>query len=96
MWKVGARELKTRLGSYLQRVRQGATLIVTERGRPVAELRPVDPALLDLSAGLSELVASGLLAQGAREPRALRPFTPIVNRGASVAEAVIEGREDRF
>ena len=38
---VGARELKARLGSYLRRVRQGQTLVVTDRGQPVAELRPL-------------------------------------------------------
>ena len=38
---VGARELKTRLGTYLQRVREGRTLVVTDRGEPVAELRPL-------------------------------------------------------
>ena len=52
---VGARELKTRLGTYLQRVREGRTLIVTDRGEPVAELRPLPtdnslpPALLKLA-----------------------------------------------
>ena len=29
---VGARELKTRLGTYLRRVREGRTLLVTDRG----------------------------------------------------------------
>jgi prevent-host-death family protein len=52
---VGARELKTRLGTYLRRVREGRTLVVTDRGEPVAELRPLPaddslpPALLKLS-----------------------------------------------
>lgn len=40
---VGARELKTRLGTYLQRVREGRTLVVTDRGEPIAELRPLTP-----------------------------------------------------
>ena len=40
---VGARELKTRLGTYLRRVREGRTLLVTDRGEPVAELRPLQP-----------------------------------------------------
>ena len=31
---VGARELKTRLGTYLHRVQGGATLVITDRGRP--------------------------------------------------------------
>ena len=38
---VGSRELKTRLGAYLQRVRDGQSFIVTDRGQPVAELRPI-------------------------------------------------------
>ena len=38
---VGARELKTRLGTYLRRVREGRTLLVTDRGEPIAELRPL-------------------------------------------------------
>ena len=52
---VGARELKTRLGTYLRRVREGRTLLVTDRGEPIAELRPlptdksVPAALLKLS-----------------------------------------------
>ena len=41
---VGARELKIRLGGYLQRVRQGHTLVITDRGHPVAELRPLERA----------------------------------------------------
>ena len=38
---VGARELKTRLGSYLREVRRGRTIVVTDRGEPVAEIRPI-------------------------------------------------------
>ena len=38
---VGSRELKTRLGAYLRRVRDGQTFIVTDRGEAVAELRPI-------------------------------------------------------
>lgn len=41
---VGARELRTRLGSYLKRVGRGHSFIVTDRHQPVAELRPTAPA----------------------------------------------------
>lgn len=37
---VGARDLKNRLGSYLRAVREGTRIIVTERGKPVANSRP--------------------------------------------------------
>ena len=38
---VGAREFKTRLGTYLRRVREGRILTITDRGRPVAEVMPI-------------------------------------------------------
>lgn len=42
--KIGAFEAKTHLAAILDRVEQGATYIITKRGRPVAELRPVASA----------------------------------------------------
>jgi prevent-host-death family protein len=39
--KVGVRELKQNLSSYLRRVADGETLQVTDRGVPVAVLSPV-------------------------------------------------------
>ncbi len=40
MTTVGVRELKNRLSHYLRLVRGGETLIVTDRGQIVAELKP--------------------------------------------------------
>ena len=89
---VGARELKTRLGGYLQRVRQGRTIVITDRGQPVAELRPL------ASAGTEEAVLDRLTAIGAvtrLEHRPLAPFQPIASRGRSLSLAIIEDRDDR-
>jgi prevent-host-death family protein len=38
---VGAFEAKTRLSELLERVRQGQVYLISKRGRPVAELRPL-------------------------------------------------------
>lgn len=38
---VGIRELKQRLSEYLERVAQGETIRVTDRGRPKALLSPI-------------------------------------------------------
>jgi antitoxin (DNA-binding transcriptional repressor) of toxin-antitoxin stability system len=38
---VGSRELKTRLGTYVRRVREGRSFVATDRGAPIAELRPI-------------------------------------------------------
>ena len=43
METVGIRELKAKLSHYLQRVSNGATLVVTDRGREVATIAPVKP-----------------------------------------------------
>lgn len=93
---VGSRELKTRLGTYLRLVREGVTLIVTDRGRPVAELRPVSPEHTDLDQRLYELAAAGVVASEVAERRALQYFEPIAATGADASDAVIEDREDRF
>lgn len=90
--QVGARELKTRLGSYLRRVREGRTLIITERGEPVAELRPL-PAK-GTEAILARLEASGALSKP--KYRRLKPFRRIEIRGRSAADMIIKGRRDRF
>lgn len=39
---VGIRDLKTHLSRHLKRVRAGARLLVTERGRAIATINPVE------------------------------------------------------
>lgn len=40
--EVGVRELKAKLSEYLGRAAAGEELVVTDRGRPVARLVPLD------------------------------------------------------
>jgi prevent-host-death family protein len=40
---VGVRELRQNLSRYLERVKAGESLVVTERGREVARLTPSGP-----------------------------------------------------
>ena len=42
MEKVGVRELKTHLSRHLKRVRTGTRLLVTDRGRSIATISPVE------------------------------------------------------
>ncbi len=92
---VGSRELKTRLGTYLRQVQKGLTLVVTERGRPVAELRPLGREEgNNEEARLEELIALGLLSRKSKEP--LDSFRSIRSTGLQLSTAVIEDREDRF
>ena len=90
---VGARELKTRLGTYLQEVRHGRTLVVTDRGRPVAELRPLGVRASPEEAAVARLKATGAVTR--LEHRALAPFRQVRSRGRSISDAIIEDRRDR-
>jgi prevent-host-death family protein len=90
---VGARELKTRLGTYLQRVREGRTLVVTDRGEPIAELRPLSGDG-SVPAVLLKLSAKGTITLPTRA--SLDPFRAIRSRAKPLSEAVLEDREDRF
>jgi prevent-host-death family protein len=90
--RVGARELKTRLGGYLRQVRQGTTIVVTERGEPVAQLCPLPPrGARDEDARLADLERLGVLTR--RIPGPPQPFRPVRMRGASLSDAVVEERE---
>ncbi len=89
---VGARELKTRLGGYLQQVRQGRTLVITDRGEPVAELKPLRRTGGE-DAVLEQLKALGAVTR--LENRVLAPFHPVRGRGPSVSEVILEDRADR-
>lgn len=54
--EVGIRELRGNLSAYLDRVKAGEELVVTERGRPVARLEPyAGPSKRE------ELIAQGIL-----------------------------------
>lgn len=91
---VGARELKTHLGGYLRRVRQGTTLVVTDRGEPVAELRPLPAGGSGDEAALAALELSGTVTRTRKG--ALAAFRAIRGRGAAAATAISEARKDRF
>ena len=87
---VGARELKARLGTYLRRVRHGQTLVVTDRGEPIAEIRPLHD---DMERRLAKLRAAGRISGG---NGILRPIQPAVVPGVDLSTAILEDREDRF
>jgi prevent-host-death family protein len=91
---LGARELKMRLGTYLREVQEGATIVITEHGRPVAELRPLPKAATEEEARLDELAALGILRRGAAE--SLAAFEPVRISGAPLSQTLLDDREDRF
>ena len=88
---VGVRELRQNLSVFLDRVKKGESLTVTEHGEPVAILRP-----LAESAGLLDrLVAEGRVTPPSRSHRQLpRPVDMKLKRPLS--ELLDELRDDRL
>ncbi len=97
---VGTRELKTRLDTDLRPVRAGARLVVTDRGRPIAELRPLEMPEDGLCYALDGLTARCVLGGTLGERQPLEHFEPIDGGTASpdrsLSDAVIADREERF
>lgn len=87
--RVGVRELRQNLSVYLRRVVAGEALEVTDRGKPVAVLAPLEkPMTL-----LERLVAAGRATAPRRKLRDLEPPSGRVSNKLSRAlEAVREER----
>jgi prevent-host-death family protein len=87
--RAGVRDLKARLSRYLQRVKDGDTILITEHGRPVARLVPVKESPVDR---LEALEQSGIVAWNGRKLRPIHPATR-PSGGRSVAALIVEDRE---
>ena len=93
MRTVGSRELKNRLGRYLGLVGKGETIIVTDRGKPVARLVPAEPepkATYSIEDVLKRLEAEGHLRRGTGK---FRPFKPIRVKGKPLSQMILEDRD---
>ncbi len=92
--RVGVREFKTHLGAYLRLVKEGERVVVTERGRPIAEVRAFPKAEAGEAERLRELAALGKLTLPERgdRPRVER----VAVAGRSLSETLRDERDDRL
>jgi prevent-host-death family protein len=92
--QVGVRELRQNLSVYLDRVKAGETLEVTEHGRPVGLLTPMPRASMST---LDRLVAEGRATRGSGDAAGyLRSHPPIApaDDGPTVTDVLLRGRRD--
>ncbi len=93
MKTVGSRELKNRLGRYLKLVGKGETLIVTDRGKPVARIVPTDSnegESRSVDEVLKQMEAEGHLRLGTRP---FKRFKPIRLKGKPLSKIILEDRD---
>jgi prevent-host-death family protein len=87
-------ETKNQLSAVLDQVRAGETVLILDRGRPVARIEPVGAAEGG-DALLGRLERAGLLrrARARIRRRFLDDPPPAAARGASALEALLEERD---
>ncbi len=100
MKSVGIKQLKAKLSAYVRRVRRGETILVTDRGEAVAELRavrrrqsPVD----DLEEILDQMAAEGMLTRARLPKKGWTWKVKGLGLPAGTAQALLdETRADRW
>ena len=84
--RVGLREFKDKVSSYIERVEAGDVVTVTKRGKPVARVIPAG-----MSPGMASLLAEGKLRWSGAKPSLPRAL-PLRGEGKSAAAYVSEAR----
>jgi prevent-host-death family protein len=89
--RVGVRELRQNLSVYLARVKAGDTLVVTERGQPVARLGPPPKASI-----IDQMIADGRITPATRDHRlaTMPPPMPDDYDGPTASEILRRMREE--
>ena len=86
---VGIRELKARLSSYVRQAKSGTSVVITDRGEPVARLVPMGRSLEDR---MDDLVEAGLVSWSGKK---LSRIAPVVSMHGqqTIADLLLEDRE---
>ena len=82
-------EAKARFSEVIRQVRQGGSVVVTYRGEPVAEIRPIQPEEPELERRLLHLQQAGVLQGGTERRGELEP----VARRAGALERFLSERD---
>ena len=85
---VGVRDLKNQLSGYLDRVKAGEEITVTEHGRPIARLTSIAPEV----DRMASLVESGIVRPASQSRRRLPAKRVRLASGDSLAAVVAQQR----
>ncbi len=89
--RVGVRELRQNLSVYLDRVKAGESLEVTERGQPVARLAPLPPSA---QSAYERLMAEGQIRPARGDVLELGPPLPREPGERPLSEVLAEQRDE--
>jgi len=91
--QVGLRDANRQFSKLMNAVRGGKEILLTERGKPLAVVRPIRKDD-ETESTIQRLEAAGLLRPASRRG-GLPPWRPRSVRGVPVSQTVREEREDR-
>lgn len=86
--RVGIREAKIHLSRYLKMVRKGAQIIITDRGKPVGKIIPIDAAELPLADRVKRLEDQGVIVRRhGKSPEKIPAAIPLANE---IAQQILQ------
>lgn len=91
--RMGLREANQQFSRVAKAVRAGQEIVLTDRGEPIAVIKPLIRRG-GLEAALRRLTAAGLLRSPSRSKR-MQPWRPRAITGPPIAETLREERKAR-
>jgi prevent-host-death family protein len=93
--KLGLREANQQFARAIRAVRAGKEVVLTDRGRPIAVIKPATAGDAD-GAALQAMADDGLITPATRKrPMPPARWRPVTVKGKPVSATVIDDREER-
>ena len=93
--RLGLREANQRFSKAIKAVRAGKEVVLTERGHPIAVIKPLKEENAQETA-LQAMADEGLITLPSRKgPMPAPRWRPVKIKGKPLSQTIIEDREDR-
>jgi len=93
--RMGLREANQQFSKAVKAVKAGKEVILTERGKPIAVIKPL-PQPKTVEATIRRLEAEGLLRSGLKSRKPMRVWRhPVRIKGKPISETISEERDER-
>lgn len=93
--RLGLREANQRFSKAIKAVRAGKEVVLTDRGHPIAVIKPIKKEDTQ-QAALQAMADEGLLTLAARKgPMPGARWRPLKVKGKPLSQTVIDDRDDR-